>query len=123
MSRQAVMTCAVACVLLAGPAAAGEADVVAAEAHQDSPGLWTFDVTVEHADEGWNHYANRFEVVAPDGVVLGVRTLLHPHENEQPFTRSLRGVAIAASIGKVIVRAADSVHGLGGKELELSLPR
>ena len=27
-------------------------------------GTWRIDVTVEHADEGWDHYADAFEVVA-----------------------------------------------------------
>lgn len=110
-------------VVVTWPAAAGEADVVAAEARQVSAGVWRFDVTVKHADEGWNHYANRFEVVGPDGLALGVRTLLHPHETEQPFTRSLGGVEIHDSVKSVIIRAGDSVHELGGKELELKLTR
>ena len=33
-------------------------------------------------------------VCTPDGKVLGYRKLHHPHENEQPFTRSLSGVEI-----------------------------
>ena len=43
-------------------------------------------VTVQHADTGWDHYADAWEVLAPDGTVLGTRTLLHPHTDEQPFT-------------------------------------
>ena len=38
-------------------ARAGEADVVGVEATRISPGVWRFDVTVRHADEGWRHYA------------------------------------------------------------------
>lgn len=121
-----VLTLATAFGLLmsgALPARAGEADVVAATATPDGGGLWSFSVTVKHADEGWEHYADRFEVVGPDGKVLGVRTLAHPHETEQPFTRSLGGVAIPDSVKSVIIRAGDSVHELGGKQLELALPR
>lgn len=111
------------CLLaLAGPAVGGEADVVGVEVRRDGGG-WTFDVTVRHADTGWEHYADRWDVVAPDGTVLATRTLYHPHVSEQPFTRSLRGVAIADEIDAVTLRAHDSVHGYGGEEIQVSLPR
>lgn len=126
MKTSSVAKLALATALLfVGPgyAAAGEADVVAAEAVQEGDGSWRFRVTVAHADEGWDHYADRWEVVAPDGRVLGTRVLLHPHENEQPFTRSLGGVVIPDDIDSVTVRAHDSVHGNGGAELTVILPR
>jgi len=110
-------------LLWAGVAGAGEADVVAAEAAQEGAGAWRFDVTVAHADEGWDHYADKWEVLAPDGSLLGTRVLLHPHVGEQPFTRSLGGIAIPAGIDRVILRAHDSVHGLGGGETTVELAR
>ena len=103
-------------------AMAGEADVVDVTVSEQSDGVFRFDVTVAHADTGWEHYADRWEVVAPDGTILGTRTLLHPHENEQPFTRSLSGVAIPPDIATVTVRAHDNVHGLGGAEMTVRLP-
>jgi hypothetical protein len=107
--------------LLAGAVRAGEADVVDVRFSETSNGVYRFDVTVRHADTGWDHYADAFEVLAPDGEVLGTRTLLHPHENEQPFTRSLTGVAIPAGIEAVTVRAHDSIDGYGGAELTVTL--
>lgn len=104
------------------PADAGPADVVAAEARRDG-GTWTFTVTVRHADAGWDHYADAWRVVGPDGAVLGTRELLHPHVDEQPFTRSLAGVSIPAGVAAVSIEARDSVHGWGGAALELTLPR
>ena len=74
-----------------------------------------FSVSVYHDDEGWDHYADKWDVVAPDGTVLGTRILHHPHVNEQPFTRSLSGVKIPDTIETVTIRAHDSVHGYGGK--------
>lgn len=107
-----------------GPVYAGEADVVAVKVRSDGAGSYSFDVTVRHADTGWDHYANAWEVVAPDGkTVLGTRTLLHPHETEQPFTRSLSGVKIPDEFGEVIVRARDSVHGHGGAEMRVKIGR
>jgi opacity protein-like surface antigen len=101
---------------------AGEADVVAVEVAKEAGGSYRFDVTVAHADEGWDHYADAFDVVGPDGHVLGTRVLLHPHETEQPFTRSLGGVAVPDGVTEVILRARDSVHGHGGAEVRVSLP-
>lgn len=106
----------------ASTVAAGEADVVGVEVTKEGAGSYRFDVTVEHADEGWDHYADAWDIVAPDGTLLGTRTLLHPHENEQPFTRSLSGVVILDGIAEVIVRARDSVHEYGGAEMTVPLP-
>jgi hypothetical protein len=129
MERMAVMTgrrLAVALwsavVLLAGPVPAGEADVLAVDLIETGERVYTFNVTVRHADEGWDHYADRWDVVAPDGGVLASRVLLHPHVDEQPFTRSLGNVAIPAGIGAVEVRAHDSVHGLGGTVVTVEIP-
>ncbi len=107
--------------LIAAPAAAGPADVTAVEAVPDGDS-WTFRVTVSHADAGWDHYADAWRVVGPDGTVYGNRELLHPHVNEQPFTRSLSGVEIPASVGTVTVEARDSVHGWDGAAVEVALP-
>ena len=104
-----------------GLAAAGEADVVDVRVTKQHGGSFSFDVAVRHADAGWKHYADGWRVVAPDGTVLGTRTLLHPHDNEQPFTRSLTGVRIPDRIGRVTIRAHEKVHGWGGKEITVEL--
>ena len=101
----------------------GEADVTGVEVRQTASGIYHFDVTVRHDDTGWDHYADQWEVLAPDGTVLGTRTLYHPHVGEQPFTRSLSGVAVAETIVDVTVRAHDSVHAYGGKTQTVGLPR
>jgi len=110
-------------LLAAGSAWAGEADVVKVEAVGQSDGTWRFMVSVSHGYTGWDHYANKWDVVGPDGAVLGTRVLLHPHESEQPFTRSLGGVKIPAQITQVLLRAHDSQHGYGGAELSVDLAR
>lgn len=108
---------------LGAPASAGEADVIGVKVTREAGGTYMFDVTVRHADTGWDHYADRWEVLAPDGAVLGTRELAHPHENEQPFTRSLAGVTIPDTVSEVTVRAHDSVHGYGGGEHKAAVPR
>ncbi len=102
-------------------AGAGEADVVGVEAVSEGAGTWRFHVTVAHGDTGWEHYADKWDVVAPDGAVLGTRVLFHPHEAEQPFTRSLGGIEIPAGVAAVTLRAHDKEHGYGGKEVTVEL--
>lgn len=110
------------CMVLIAPAVfAGEADVVAATAERTASGTYTVTATIRHADTGWDHYANRFEVLGPDGAIISTRVLAHPHVDEQPFTRSLVGVQIDAGIRTVTIRAHDSVHGYGGKVVEIVL--
>jgi len=85
-------------------------------------GTWRFDLTVEHNDTGWDHYADAWQVLdAETGRVLGERTLLHPHVNEMPFTRSLSGVEIPDDVAAVRVRARCNVHGYGGREVVVEL--
>ncbi len=104
------------------PALAGEADVLDVDVSCNSDSICGFDVTVKHDDEGWKHYANRWEVLSPDGKILATRVLAHPHDNEQPFTRSLGNVRIPSDLNKVVVRAHDLVHENGGKEFVVKLP-
>ncbi|MGF1627053.1 MAG: hypothetical protein ACFCVH_19400 [Alphaproteobacteria bacterium] len=103
--------------------AAGEADVLAVTVAPEGGDRYRFEVTVAHEDEGWEHYADLWQVLAPDGTVLGERELLHPHETEQPFTRSLSGVSIPPEVDTVTIRARDSVHGFGGAERTVDVPR
>ncbi|MDN3719327.1 hypothetical protein QW131_09160 [Roseibium salinum] len=100
---------------------AGEVEIVEASAkrHGDS---WTFSVTLKHDDSGWDHYADLWQVMAPGGVLLGERELLHPHVDEQPFTRSLSGVQLPEDVTEVIIRARDSVHDFSPQEYRLALP-
>ncbi len=107
----------------AGPARAGEVDVVAVVATWSAAGVYRFDVTLLHEDGGWDHYADRWEIRDGDGTVLATRVLAHPHVNEQPFTRSLGGVRPPASLRRVTVAAHDSLHGYGGAEMTVDLPQ
>ena len=104
-------------------ASAGEVDVLQVKVKRSGDNVYSFEVTVTHKDEGWDHYANKWDVVAPDGTTLGTRTLYHPHVQEQPFTRSLSGVKIPKGIHRVTIRAHDSVHGYGGNVMTVDLPQ
>jgi hypothetical protein len=109
-------------------AAAANADVTFVRAVQAADGTWTFYVTVAHPDTGWEDYADGWDVVTPDGTVLKpdpdsdfTRLLLHPHVDEQPFTRSQGGITIPEGVSRVTVRAHDLVAGYGGRQVEVDL--
>ena len=115
---------AIAALLAAAPALAGadEADVVGVELTPLGDNRFRVDATVAHADEGWDHYADRWDVYDEGGSLLGTRELAHPHENEQPFTRSAT-VEIPEGVRRIEVRAHDSVHGEGGESFSIDVPR
>lgn len=102
-------------------AIAGDVDVVGVKVTKSAPGVYRFDVTLRHEDTGWDHYADKWEVLGPDGTVLGERVLLHPHVDEQPFTRSA-SVRIPDGVTSVTVRGHDKVHGFSGKTVIVDLP-
>jgi hypothetical protein len=102
--------------------------VLYVRAVEAADGTWTFHVTVQHPDTGWEDYADGWDVLTPDDTALKpdpdspfTRLLLHPHENEQPFTRSQSGIVIPPGVTLVRVRAHDLVDGFGGREVEVDL--
>ncbi len=117
-------TLGAALLLCPALALAGQANVLKVDIRpvEHRPGLFDVDVTVKHADTGWDHYANRWEILGPDGKVIATRVLAHPHVNEQPFTRSLSNVRIPGEFTWVKVRANDLVHGEGGRDVTVSVP-
>lgn len=109
---------------------AGNADVLFVRAVQAADESWTFNVTVQHPDTGWEDYADGWDVLTPNGTVLRpdaesqfTRTLLHPHVEEQPVTRSQSGIVIPLDVTEVRVRAHDIVDGFGGREVVVDLAR
>lgn len=106
---------------LASPAFA-DAPVIEGVTATASASGWRFDVTLRHPDTGWDHYADAWEVLAPDGTSLGIRELAHPHETEQPFTRSLGGVTLPDGIDHVLIRARCNTDGWNATTTRVSLP-
>ena len=100
--------------------AAGEPVIENATAERTGD-TWRFNVTISHPDTGWDHYADGWEVLDANGQSLGLRTLHHPHVEEQPFTRSLTGVEVPEGMTSVFIRARCSVHGWGEERVEVSL--
>jgi len=99
---------------------AGKVDVEAVKYSCNQDMICAFSVTLKHNDTGWKQYADKYDIVA-NGKIIATRVLLHPHVDEQPFTRSISNVKIPKGVKSVLVRGHDLVHGYGGKELRVSL--
>ena len=93
-------------------AQADPATVIDVMAERGASG-WRFAVTLRHGDTGWGDYADGWRIETIGGEVLGTRELLHPHVEEQPFTRSLSGVPIPADVTEVRIRTRTNVEGWG----------
>ena len=104
------ITLFVALAIPAAPALADPPEIRGVTA-ESTAGSWRISVTLAHPDTGWDHYADGWEVLDANGDRLGLRKLHHPHENEQPFTRSLGGVTVPEGTKAVFVRARCSVDG------------
>ncbi|MEQ8342838.1 MAG: hypothetical protein RID15_09160 [Marinovum algicola] len=113
---------AIAALLLMLPltARAAEPEIVKIQVSKPDMG-WLFEVTLRHADTGWDHYADGWEVLDRHGNRLGFRRLTHPHVNEQPFTRSLRGVMIPDGIRMVMIRVHCTEDGWSSRPIKVKL--
>ena len=109
-----------ALLILTTPALADDATIEAVQARASGTN-WTFSVTLAHGDTGWDDYADGWRVVTEDGTELGLRVLYHPHVDEQPFTRSLSGVAIPDGTETVYIEARTNTDGWGAARFPVSL--
>jgi len=99
---------------------AGEVHIVGAELRNIGGDQWSIDVTLEHADSGWDHYADEWRVLDSEGKLLGDRVLYHPHVREQPFTRGLSAVTLPAD-AQITIEAHDKRHGWSPTTLRVDL--
>ena len=95
--------------------------ILVADFYNSGGDNWSVKVTLKHDDTGWDHYADNWRIVDDEGAILGDRVLLHPHVNEQPFTRSLGDVKIPEGITSVYIEAHDKVHGWTPSRLKVDL--
>lgn len=105
---------------LACPALAHEPDILGAVAAKSGMS-WRVDVTLEHPDTGWDHYADGWEVLDTNGNRIGYRLLHHPHVNEQPFTRSLTDLDLPGGTRTILIRAHCSVDGWSDKTFRVDI--
>ena len=97
------------------------AHVVSAELTRTGDG-YRVTVTVRSNETGLEKYADAWEVRTTAGDVLGTRVLLHPHVDEQPFTRSLDGMDVPAGLSEVVIAVRDSVVGFCGETMTIAVP-
>ena len=108
-------------VLTAGTAALADAPTITkVEASRAGMG-WRFDVTLAHPDTSWDHYADGWELIDEAGNQIAYRELMHPHVEEQPFTRSLRNVMLPDGLRTLWVRAKCSQNGWSTNVFEVML--
>jgi len=107
--------------IFSGACIASDAEIIKVKAERTPAQKYNISVTVEHADEGWEHYANAWRVYSPDGELIGERVLHHPHVKEQPFTRTLLGISIPSDLAEVKVVAVCSKTGESKKSYTLKL--
>jgi len=119
LSAACIAVLAVSC--MTGTVQASEATVVAVEMTEQAPQSWQVAVSVLHDDSGWEHYADKWRVLDEQGLVLAERILLHPHIEEQPFTRSLDVVEIPKTTAVVYIEVHDTKSAWASQRVELDL--
>ena len=97
-------------------------DVLAVELRPQGERVYDVAVTLSSPYDTPQRYADGWRVLAPDGTVLGTHTLLHDHANEQPFTRTQRGLLIPEGINEVTVEGRDQANGFGGATVTVEVP-
>ena len=100
---------------------ASDAKIIKASAELTSAKKFNISVTVEHADEGWDHFANAWRVFSTEGELIGERALHHPHVKEQPFTRTLLGLEVPSDLNEVVIVAVCSKTGESKASYKLKL--
>ncbi len=78
---------------------------------ESDPSTMSMGATVRHHDQGWDDYA---DTIVFGGAKNGRLTLQHPHDDEQPFTRSKSNVQ---ATGEVRVSALDNVRSGDGSAI------
>jgi len=111
---------ALALLLGANAAVAETPEIVGATAQRVGMG-WRIDVTLKHPDSGWDHYADAWEVLDAKGTHIATRELMHPHVEEQPFTRSLVNVMLPDGITRILIRARCSGDGWSSETYAVDL--
>ena len=102
---------------------ANEVEILATAIIHQSQGEYVVNVKLKHNDTDWEHYADAWRIVDPQDNIIGTRRLLHPHVNEQPFTRALNNVKIHDNLTTIYIEAHDKVHGWSKNRLEIDLTK
>lgn len=97
-------------------------DVLAVELRPAGEGVFDVAVTISSPYDTPQRYADGWRVLDAEGNVLGTHMLLHDHANEQPFTRTQRGLRIPVDVTRVTVEGRDQANGYGGAKVTVDVP-
>ena len=123
LSRINVMLAILLVLTAFNTAVANDVKILAADFRSSEGNRWSLDVTLQHDDTGWDHYADNWRIVDSKGNILGDRILAHPHVDEQPFTRGLGGVKMPEGLKNVYIEAHDTVHGWTPNRLQVDMDK
>ncbi len=113
---------ALALALICAPSMSFAADPEVVDVVLEKTGMtWRMDVTLRHPDTGWDHFADGWEVLDAQGNRLGYRKLMHPHVDEQPFTRSLSSLVVPDGTREVFLRVHCSQKGWSEERVRVEL--
>ncbi|QJR16054.1 hypothetical protein [Usitatibacter palustris] len=101
----------------------GPANVVGAAMSKNMDGTWDIRATVRSKDTGPSSYADRVEILDPEGKVLHTIPVKNHHLNEQPFSVTATNVKLPTDIAHVVIRARIKPGGASGKERTLKIPK
>ncbi len=104
-------------------ASAGDVAIQTVALYHQSQNEYAITVQLQHDDIGWEHYADVWRIMDDKGNILGTRTLLHPHVDEQPFARSLNNIKIDDAFETLYIEAHDTVHGWTQTRLKIDLTK
>ena len=102
---------------------ADDVKIIAADFQSSNGNFWTVNVTLQHDDKGWDHYADRWQIVDSESRVLGNRVLHHPHVHEQPFTRGIGSIMLPEGVTSVFIEAHDKLHGWSPHRLMIDMKK
>lgn len=91
---------------------AGEVVVKCEKVEHFNGDMYWFYISIDHGDKGWDHYANRVELLNEKKQIFATRVFRHPHVKQRPFTRDV-AVRLKKPIENFTVRGHDLVHGYG----------
>ena len=97
-------------------------DVLGVELRPRGDRVFDVAVTLSSPYDTQERYADGWRVMAPDGTVLGMHTLMHDHAGEQPFTRTQQGLTIPRGTDEVTVEGRDQANGYGGLTITIAVP-
>ena len=82
---------------------------------------WRVDVTLEHPDSGWDHYADGWEVLDADGNRLGYRGCITRMSTSSPLPARSPISTCPTARAKIHIRAHCSVDGWGEETFRIDI--